>query len=156
MDIQIIIIGSILVLICVIPFVLAGKREKNKNIKMFQSLVDLARQRQCQITEYEIIDEIVIGMDEPNLFLFFMKKTDQQWENQSIHLKEFKSCRVKNTSRAVMNTSVIEKLELELIPRDKTKKVVSLEFFNSDHSIQIVDELKAIEKWNERINGIIS
>lgn len=156
MNIKIIIIGIILIIVCIVPFVLAGRGSKNKIKKIYQLLVDLARQHQCQITEHEIISEIAIGLDEPNKCLFFMKQIDQQWENQSIHLKEFQSCRVKNTSRAVMNTSVIEKLELELIPIDRTKKVVSLEFFNSEHSIQIVDELKSIEKWNDRINGIIS
>ena len=80
---------------------------------------------------------------------------NQEVITQLVNLKEFQICKVKNTSRGVNNTSVIEKLELVFLPKDKTKKEVALEFFNSDHSIQIVDELHAIEKWCNRVNGLM-
>lgn len=84
-----------------------------------------------------------------------MKQMYQEVITQFVDLNDFQICKVKNTSRGVNNTSVIEKLELVFIPKDKTKKEVSLEFFNSDHSIQIVDELHAIENWCNRVNVLM-
>jgi hypothetical protein len=155
MDIKIIIIGSILVIICVLPFIFVGRGRKKKEQKLLQTLFDFANRNDCSISEHEICGDILIGVDESNLKLFFMKQMNQEVITQLVNLKEFQTCKVKNTSRGVMSTSVIEKLELVFIPKDKTKKEVALEFFNSDHSIQIVDELHSIEKWCNKINGLI-
>lgn len=155
MDIKIIIIGSILVILCILPLVFAGRGRKNKEKRFVQSLFDFANQNNCSITEHEICGDVLIGVDEPNSYLFFMKQINQEVFTQSLNLKEYQTCKVKNTSRGVNNTSVIEKLELVFLPKDKTKKEVALEFFNSDHSIQIVDELHAIEKWCNRLNMLL-
>lgn len=155
MDIKIIIIGSILVILCILPLVFAGRGRKNKEKRFVQSMFDFANQNNCSITEHEICGDVLIGVDEANSYLFFMKHINQEVVTQSLNLKEYQTCKVKNTSRGVNNTSVIEKLELVFIPKDKTKKEVALEFFNSDHSIQIVDELHGIEKWCSKINGLI-
>ena len=155
MDIKIIIIGSILVILCILPLVFAGRGRKNKEKRFVQSLFDFANQNNCSITEHEICGDVLIGVDEPNSYLFFMKQINQEVITQLVNLKEFQTCKLKNTSRGVMSTSVIEKLELVFIPKDKTKKDVSLEFFNSDHSIQIVDELQSIEKWCNKINALV-
>lgn len=155
MDIKIIIIGSILVILCILPLVFAGRGRKNKEKRLVQSLFDFANQNNCSITDHEICGDVLIGVDEPNSYLFFMKQMNQEVVSQSLNLSEYQTCKVKNTSRGVNNTSVIEKLELVFFPKDKTKKEVALEFFNSDHSIQIVDELHAIEKWCSKINGLL-
>lgn len=155
MDIKIIIIGSILVILCILPLVFAGRGRKKKEKKLVQSLFDFANRNECSITEHEICGEILIGVDESNRCLFFMKQRNQEVITQLINLNEFQICKVKNSSRSVNNTSVIEKLELVFIPKDKTKKEVALEFYNSDHSIQIVDELKSIEKWCNKINALV-
>lgn len=155
MDIKIIIIGSILVILCILPLVFAGRGRKKKEKKLLQSLFDFANRNECTITEHEICGDIMIGVDESNLKLFFMKQINHEIITQLVNLKEFQTCKLKNTSRGVMSTSVIEKLELVFIPKDKTKKEVSLEFFNSDHSIQIVDELQSIEKWCNKINALV-
>lgn len=155
MDIKIIIIGSILVILCILPLVFAGRGRKKKEKKLLQALFDFANRNDCSITEHEICGDILIGIDVPNHKLFFMKQMYQEVITQFVDLNDFQICKVKNTSRGVNNTSVIEKLELVFIPKDKTKKEVSLEFFNSDHSIQIVDELHAIENWCNRVNVLM-
>ena len=107
MDIKIIIIGSILVILCILPLVFAGRGRKKKEKKLIQSLFDFADRNDCSITEHEICGDVLIGVDESNFKLFFMKQMNQEVITQLVNLKEFQICKVKNTSRGVNNTSVI-------------------------------------------------
>lgn len=152
MDIKTTIIGVILLLICILPLLLLGSNKKNKQKKMLESLFDFAQQNNSQITQHEIMGEILLGIDEKKSHLFFMKYFREDIIKHQIDLHEIQFCKIKNSSRSINNTSIVEKLELQLIPKDKNQKEKMLEFFNNDHSNQMVNELQTIEKWNILVN----
>lgn len=155
MDTKTIIIGLIIILACVIPFIIAQTLKRKKTKQAIQQLNQLAFQHGCRITEYEMCGNYLIGVDENELFLFFIKYYDGQYYNQFVDLKNVQLCKIKDTSRIANNTTIIEKLELVLIPKDKTEQEIRLEFYDNDIAMQLYGELQSIEKWYTLVNKLI-
>ncbi len=155
MDSKTIIIGLIIILACVIPFIIAQTLKRKKTKQAIQQLNQLALQHGCRITEYEMCGNYLIGVDETELFLFFIKHYEGQYYNQFVDLKKVQTCKIKDTSRIANNTTLIEKLELVLIPKDKTEQEIRLEFYDNDIAMQLYGELQSIEKWNTVVNRLL-
>jgi predicted phage-related endonuclease len=81
--------------------------------------------------------------------LFFSRKTDDTAIYKTIDLSQIQKCnlvRTENTNKA------ISKLELQLESFDKNKPNVSLEFYNKDQSMSLVNEIELSVKWHKIIN----
>lgn len=159
MNLDNIIIAAIAIAICVIPFILMGRSRKKKQKRTLQSLINLANQKNCKISKYEICGDFIIGIDETKRFLFFYKKLEDKVVEQFINLAEILSCRVKNTTRTVAynneNQHVIDKVELGFIPYDKNKNEILLEFFDADTNMQLSGELQLVEQWFNLTNSYL-
>ena len=76
MDIQTTIIGVIILLLCLLPFLLLGVKNKNKRKKVFQILLDIAKRNQTYINKSEFWSQSVIGIDTSKKILFFSKNAN--------------------------------------------------------------------------------
>ena len=156
MDLGVSIVGAILIAICVVPFIIMSQNRKKKERKTLQLLTNISNQQNCIISQYEICGDFIIGIDETKYFVFFFKQFKGKVVEQYLNLAEIQSCKVKNTVRnvSIKNDSytVIDKIELNFIMIDKSKKDISMEFYNTDNSLQLVGELQAVEKWAKIIN----
>lgn len=156
MDLGSTIIGAIIIAICIVPFIIMSQNRKKRERKTLQLLINIANQQNCIISKHEICGDFIIGIDETKNFVFFFKQLKDKVVEQYINLAEIQSCKVKNTARTVIiknyNHNVIDKLELNFIPFDKNKKETTLEFFNTENSLQIVGEFQSVEKWSKLIN----
>jgi hypothetical protein len=74
MNLETIIFNTVLVVLCIIPFILMGRFQQKRKNQLLKSLTDLAVTQNCKITYKEFCGEIVIGLDESNNFLFFMRR----------------------------------------------------------------------------------
>ena len=155
MDLSSIIIGAIVIACCIVPFIIIGQNRKKSERKTIQSFINKANQHNCNISKHEICSDFIIGLDETNKTVFFLKNLKDKGVEQCINLAEIRTCKVKNASRTVANQSVIDRLELSFIPIDKNKKEISLEFFNSDIKIQLGREVESIERWSKQINDCL-
>ncbi len=55
------------------------------------------------------------------------------------------------------NSGGINKVDLYLVPKDKAKSNIELEFYNAEHdSLTIRDELQLAEKWSTILQSTIS
>ena len=116
----------------------------------------MAEKEHCKITQHEICGNYAVGIDETNKKVFFQLKNDEEIKPQFIDLSTIKKCKIANIGITNANKErEIEKLNLELIPTNKNKLNVILEFYNSDISFQLNGELKSIEKWNKLINNML-
>ncbi len=157
MDLASSIIGAIILAICIAPFIIMSTNRKKRERKALKTLQKIAQQHDCEITNYEIGDDFVIGIDEPKRIVFFNKKLKETVFEQHIKLADVQACKIKNISRTVSNQNgnynVVEELDLCFVPIEKGKKEVLLEFYNAENSTQLSGELQAIEKWQSIINA---
>ena len=156
MDSGTLIVGAIMIVICILPFILINNSIKKQKKQLLQSLSGLATQQNCKITQHELGSNLAIGMDENADFLFFFRRVKDKEIVQHIDLKDIQNCKVLNTSRTVRNSKenyqVTDKLELCVTPKAKSRPDILLEFYNSDENSQLDGELQLIEKWTKIIN----
>lgn len=91
-----------------------------------------------------------------NVLFFKQKKRDDSMEERCINLSEIQSCRVIDISRTIKKYNstykLIDRLDLCLIPVDKDRPEIKLEFFNVETDFQLNGQLQLIDKWSKMIN----
>jgi len=157
MDLGSALTGTILLIVCIVPFVIISYNSKKKQKIMLLSLKKIAQQHNCQINKHEFCGNFVIGIDHAKNFIFFSKRANDNMVEQYVDLAEVRSCRVVNTSRTMKsqngNCQVIEKLELVFFPVLKNKIETTLEFYNDEVNMQLAGELQCIENWSKIVNN---
>lgn len=150
------IIGLIFLILCTIPFVILSIRRQNKINLLFESLNNLAKQNNCNISQKEQFSNFAIGLDENRNYLFFYKNKKNKEIAQNINLADIQSCRALNSGKIAGNGSgsskLIDKLELGLTPKSNTGGDILLEFYSLEDSMQVNGELQVLEKWVALIN----
>jgi hypothetical protein len=154
MNLETIIFNTVLVVLCIIPFILMGRFQQKRKNQLLKLLTDLAVTQNCKITYKEFCGEIAIGLDESNNFLFFMrcKKADIGEDIiQFVDLTKVKYCKLINTSNAVKtkegSNTIIERLALRFSPIDDNQNDIVLDFYNKEEKWQLSGEFQLIEKW---------
>ena len=155
------IFGLIFLIICVLAVVLVNSNKKKKGKRFSQTLFDMVEKNNCKISEYDLWNNTLIGIDKDSHYLFFIRKTDSNVITNEIDLSEIQKCRVVNSARIVNNkkssSNVIDKLELSFSYRDPKKNETTMEFYNTNRdSLTVYRELQLIEKWSEIINTDIA
>lgn len=155
------IVGVIVLLICVIPFVLLSRNNRKRKQKVLDRLVRLADQKNCKISRYDIWNNSAVGIDDTARWAFFTRKVNEVSIEYRVNLGEVQKCRVINSGRTVSRTDgnhrVIEKLELAFTYRDKNKGETALEFYNRDFdSPTLSGELQLTEKWGTVFSDTLS
>lgn len=159
MEINSITVITVLVLafFCVLPIIIVNRKRKSKAKETLLTLQNLAGQNQGKITEYEILNDIVMGIDTDAHLLFFIRTTAGNSFQQTIDLKEFKKCRSAETGHTVETVHVIEKLELVFSPAASNQKEMSLCIYDADlDNLTLSGELQFAEKWVNLINHHLS
>lgn len=148
-----IIISIVLLCLCILPIIiLNGNRGKKKKIFQ-QSLTDLAKKTNCNISEYEILNETAIGIDKKAHQLFFIRTTSGHEVQQTVNLAEIKKCRMAETGRTVESVRVVEKLELAFTPFAPGQQETSLNVYDVDmDNLTLSGEFQFAEKWVQLVN----
>lgn len=161
MDFGSTIVGVIVLLICIIPFVVLSRNNRKRKQIVVDRLNQLAERSNCSISRFDIWNNSAVGIDDTAHQAFFTRKINDTETALQINLLDVQKCRLMNTGRTVNpaegNQKVIEKLELVFTYRNKDKRETSLEFYNRDFdSLTLSGELQLIEKWGKIFNDTIS
>ena len=157
------IFGLVILIIIVLAVVIVNSNKKNKKKQFMQTLSDLAEKSNCKISEHDLWNNTLIGIDTAAHKLFFIRKTADIAISNEIDLLGIQKCRVINSSRVISNNetnhTVIDKLELALTSPDAKIADTMLEFYNTNRdNLFLNGELQLAEKWavivNENIAGI--
>ncbi|TLP80236.1 hypothetical protein [Maribacter sp. ACAM166] len=156
MELGIAAIGITCVALCAMPFVLTNRNTKNKEKLVLMSLKDVAKQHDCEITEYEIFGHYAIGIDNVTKSVCFILNTRKVIKQQFVNLSTVNNCEITNVSRSLAQKGkIIDRLNLNLSPIDKNKPDTVLEFYDADVNYQLSGELQSIEKWNKLIKNML-
>jgi len=155
------IFGLVILIIIILVVVIANNNKKNKKKQFVQTLSDLAEKSNCTISEYDLWNNTLIGIDNAAHKLFFIRKTAEISVNNVIDLQGVQKCRVINSSRVVTNNetnnTVIDKLELALTSPDIKIADTLLEFYNTNRdNLFLNGELPLAEKWAAIVNTNIA
>ncbi|WP_395063794.1 hypothetical protein [Flavobacterium sp.] len=152
MDLGTSIIGVIIIITCVLPFVLICIKKRKQHKKVIDNLSNIAKMNKATIETNEIWNQSAIGFDATNKMLFFSKKASESGTFEALNLSEIiKSSVVKYQN----NNQPINRLELKFEFNDKNKSDKSIEFYNQNETLSLVNELELIEKWNSIITKSI-
>lgn len=149
--------GAIFIAIFMLPFILMLNGRKKKEKKLLQSILAIANNHHCKISQQEASEEFAIGLDEAENQLFFFKKTTDKEIAQHVNLKEIKSCKVIKAGAKTGNKDesykTLDKLDLNFSFLDQKNPDISFTFYNSDENFGLNGEIKMIEKWANIVNA---
>ena len=149
MDQSSLIIGIVLLIVCVLPFILFSLNNTKKRKNRIQNLIQKAKENNATIQEKDDWNQSIIGIDKTNKLLFFSKKSEEFDKFISINISELQKCQIERTEN---NLKTLEKLELELT--FASKPTVVLEFFNKNETRLLVNEIELIQKWQKLLSKI--
>lgn len=150
------IVGLIMLLICIVPFVIMYYNRVKKENKILQSLNEIAQPHNCKISQHEFCGDFVLGIDESRNFVFFFKQKKEEAISQFVDLAEIQTCQVVKKTRNVKNDigslGFIERVELSFTPTNKNKGETSFELYDEETNMQLSGELQFVDKWTKQIN----
>lgn len=156
-----IIFGLVIMIIIVLAVVIVNSNKKNKKKQFVQTLSDLAEKSNCKISEYDLWNNSLIGIDTAAHKLFFIRKNGENAISNVIDLQGIQKSRVINSNRVVTNKdsnhTVTDKIELALASPDARISDTILEIYNTNRdNLFLNGELPLAEKWAAIVNTNIA
>lgn len=148
--------GVALLALFALPFILIGRASKKNKKQLIDKLTKLAEKHSSIIKESDHCNDFAIGIDNKEKALFYVKAGNDGEKLQVIKLRDYKATRIVNQSKTLSDngskTTVTAKLALALVPVNKDKAEIQLDFYNIEDKNQITSELELLNKWNELVN----
>lgn len=156
METETLVIGTLITLLCIIPFILAIKKNsKNKNF-ISQSLKILAETKNKMLSEIDTCRDIGISISSDNQYLFFIRLNESSAQTEIIEMSKFSKCEINQVkSNKSSELTIFQKIELKLIPKSTKENHISLLLYETMEYTQLNGELQLAEKWNKRINSLL-
>lgn len=156
MDLESGLIGAIITAICIFPFVIMYYNRVKKEKKTLEILQKTAQEQNCNIHKHEFCGDFVLGLDDKQKIVFFLKKKKEKTISQFVNLNEIQLCKIVKQSRGsnngAGNTGVIERIDLSFVPATKANGDLRFELYDEDVNMQLSGELQFAEKWVAQIN----
>ncbi len=148
-----IILSVILTSFCLLPVVLIYFNRKKTARILKDKLYGLATELKCEIQEFERSQDIMIGIDRTNNFLFFVRRKVNEYSKEYIDLNGMKSCKVLNHYKPTPGVDKkIEKLDLEFEPKLSSQQKKVITFYDEDECFALNGEVPLINKWSQILN----
>lgn len=160
MNTTILLITLFIVAAVIVPMLVYSQVQKSNKKKKEQHFISLGDKNQMNIDEYDFSLYASIGIDKKTGKLIYIHGKKTEDPEMVINLRNYKRCEAANISRSVGSgkdlTTIIDRVELVLKPKEQTERDIKLEFFNSEHDSHITDENDLVTKWAGIINQWIS
>ncbi|AYN68275.1 hypothetical protein D1013_13255 [Euzebyella marina] len=157
MDLGTLIIGAILVILCLSPFVIIALNSNGTEKKLVKLLEAMAYKKGSTINKHEVFSNFAIGIDPNNQYLFYVKNYKGHIMEKTVLLEDFNDCSIIQTDHTIKQAkkrqTIIDKLELHLQPANKAVSDYSIEFYNTDESLPLNGQLQAMQKWRHIIKS---
>jgi hypothetical protein len=148
--------GMLILLITLLPFILSHFNRVKKESNLLKGIHLFAEQNNCNISSYEICNDFIIGIDESQNQLFFLKESLPEHGKTSIDLNHFKTCKTSRKTKTIDtkqgSSTVTEELNLCFTDDSKIKQQINLLLFGERMNLHLNGELQFAEKWEKRLN----
>lgn len=153
MELNTILVGSIILLAMFIPVVYMIMNASGSDKKAKKTLSKLASSKNISLNNIDVHGNVVFGLNEKSKHLVFSYKTDISSNFQKIDLKNIKSSRVKTT---YVGEKSLEMVTLELIGN---KEDFSLIFYDDNdednHAIDPEIALQNARDLESKVRGLL-
>ena len=161
MDSFVAIMGLIILIISVLVIIIVSAGNKKKKKQLLKTLYDFAEKSNCKISQQDLFNNTLIGIDNEAHKLFFIRKSSDREIRNEVDLTGVQKARVINTGRIVTNKetshNVTDKIELILSSSDSKIADTILEFYNTDRdNLFLNGEISLTEKWAKTVNENIA
>jgi hypothetical protein len=156
MDTTTILLTLIVLTLCALPIVIAKRSKAKKENELKETISKLAGNSNTRIDQFDRWNNKAVAIDNLTNRLFFISGNGNA--HRLIDLSAIQQASVIKTHyNGGGESSGIKKVELYLVPKEKGKPNIELEFYDSDHdSLTIRDELQLAEKWSTIVESAIS
>lgn len=159
MNLEILMVGMVILAICIIPFVLMGMSKKKKAKDLIDALNGFATKHQCIISEYEPGGDFIFGLDAKKKVLFYYKKALHANMIEKMDLSQVKHCRAVTSGSEVKTSDgtkkLTDKIELVFTFASKDMPEVRWTIFDTQHEMVLMEEHQLVERWAARINSLL-
>src|SRR5688572_20719069 len=125
MDNSSLIMGAILLALVLIPVIYLSQANRRRNKKILKDQLRICVENNLHLSEYEIWENSFLVIDQKQSKLYFVEDLSTEAMGQVTAPSDYSRCKAVNSSRNVKspegNYSVVEKLELELLPKENNK-----------------------------------
>ena len=158
MDSGTLIVAAVFIAICIVPFLLTGRKYKKHKRELIKALNQLAVQSNCTITIQDTKGNFGIAMDENSGRVFFARYTGENLVARDVDLAGYIRCKMNIAVRiADGGEKVTERIELVLSSVQLSTPQVVFDLYNVEHdSLTLSGELQVAEKWERLIGNIFS
>jgi len=149
------VIGIMALVLLSLPFVLDRRSRAKRGELVLRSMQELAQQNGRTLELHESCGHTTFGMDAGKNYLFHAGEQSGKLVLQHVDLSMVGNCHVVKGSRNVKarnGQAVIERLELCLTPKDKSRSETRFELYREGLSPGLNGELQFAEKWAALIN----
>ena len=155
METGMIVTTTILIALCASPFFLIGYSTKKRENQLKKELKSIIAPLNGAISEFDIINDFIIGLDSTSHKIYFYKKAESDPFFQEINLNNVRSCEIeKSTNRIKKGKSFSNEIQnIALLFTLKNKDSLDrIELYDYNKSTQINGEIALADKWNKKIN----
>lgn len=149
------VIGIMALVLLSLPFVLDRKSRAKRRELVLRSMQELAQQNGSNLELHETCGQTTFGMDARRNVLFHAGEQNGKMVLQHVDLSVVGTSHVVKGSRSVNGKdgrAVIERLELCLTPRDRSRTETRFELYREGLSPGLKGELAFADKWSALIN----
>lgn len=160
MDVASTLLGSVIVSICIFPFVAVQVGNKKKKKHVLNTLNQMAQKRQCQISSVEQSGDYAIGIDEVNQMAFFVKKNDEVVLENEVDLKHVAQCYAHTQSKTIRSgqekKEIVTQVELSFKHKTHENKLADFILYSENFNAQLGNEYPMAQKWAKILNNHLS
>lgn len=158
MDSGTLIVAAVFIAICIVPFLITGRKYKKHKKQLVNALNQLAEQNNSSISLRETKGNFGIAKDEKESRIFFARLTGQTLVTRDVDLSVYNRCKMNNVVRiADGGEKVTERIELVFSPARTDITQVVLELYNVEYdNLTLSGELQVAEKWEQLIGNVLN
>ncbi len=157
MDLGTLITGLFMLGLCALPFVLMHFNRKKIKKQMLFSISKMVSNEKGKLSDFEFTPNSIIGIDENQSKVFLYKKHKDRETREFVKLEDYEKCELEKTfshgKREGQDNSEIERVNLKFTPKTKGGETLLMEFYNSNESFNLKDELEFAKNWETKINN---
>lgn len=154
------IIGVVCIILFFLPIYLLNRTAAQKQKKRLSALLTFSEKNNLKLSVTDAWNDCAIGIDQGLKQVAYVKNAEDDHQEFLIDLKDISRCSINNASREIKTSGktqrIIEKLELQFIPKKSDNPLVALEFYDGRKQFQLSGELQLIEKWVALLRQSIS
>ncbi|WAC02761.1 hypothetical protein N7U66_03575 [Lacinutrix neustonica] len=159
METGMIVISTLLITLCALPFILVYGSTKKKEILLKMGLEALIKKDNGHLTDYVVSYPFALGFDRTTKHIYFYKKNQEEVLFQKVKLNEVKACEVQKEKKHIkngkQNNEIVQSVAL-VFTYTKGNTVEQFKLYDFDDSSQPNGEMDLAVAWKQKIEVLLS